>query len=85
MFSYYYIVCRSLTYAQRTATTLRKDGIHGSVLRAPKVISTGGCSYAVRILENQLSRALTRMNEEGLSPVRVFLGDAGGEFREVDP
>lgn len=85
MLSYYYIVCRSLTYAQRTETALKKDGIRGSVLRTPKTISTSGCSYAVRIPENQLSRALARMNQEGLSPVRIFLGEADGEFREVDP
>ncbi len=84
MFSYYYIICRSLTYAQRTAAALEKAGVHGSLLRAPKGISAGGCSYAVRIPANRLNRALTTLKEERLSPVQVFLGDTGGEFREVD-
>jgi NADH/NAD ratio-sensing transcriptional regulator Rex len=83
MVSYYYIICRSLTYAQRTATTLQKAGILGTVLRAPKAVATSGCSYAVRISANQLSQSLKKLNQAGLAPLRVYLGEADGEFREV--
>ena len=43
---YYLIVCRSLTYAQRTAAVLERAGITARILRAPKSIAGEGCSYA---------------------------------------
>ena len=36
---YYLIVCRSLTYAQRTASALERAGITAHILRSPKMIS----------------------------------------------
>ena len=40
---YYLIVCRSLTYAQRTASALERAGITAHILRSPKMISGEGC------------------------------------------
>jgi hypothetical protein len=83
MVSYYYIICRSLTYAQRTAAALQQWKISCSVLRAPKAVATSGCTYAVRISADQLSQSLTRLNQAGLNPLKVYLGEADGVFREV--
>jgi hypothetical protein len=85
MFSYYYIICRSLTYAQRTQRVLRESGIQGAVLRAPKEISVTGCSYCVRIAAKKLAPALEQLNQAGLSPLKVYAGDpeGAGGFREV--
>lgn len=33
---YYLIVCRSLTYAQRTASALERAGITAHIMRSPK-------------------------------------------------
>ena len=33
---YYLIVCRSLTYAQRTAAALERTGITARVIRSPR-------------------------------------------------
>ena len=41
---YYLIVCRSLTYAQRTAAALERAGITAHILRSPKSIA-GAVSY----------------------------------------
>lgn len=43
---YYLIVCRSLTYAQRTASALERAGITAHILRSPKMISGEGCSHS---------------------------------------
>ena len=42
---YYLIVCRSLTYAQRTEVALKRAGITTHILRSPKVIDSEGCSH----------------------------------------
>ena len=44
------IVCRSLTYAQRTSVVLEREGISSIVLRAPAQLSDKGCGYAVKIV-----------------------------------
>ena len=80
---YYLIICRSLTYAQRTAHVLERAGIPGYVLRAPKVISREGCGYCVRIAERRLTDALTVLRREGMTPKQVFLQTADGAYSEV--
>ena len=45
---YYLIVCRSLTYAQRTASALERAGITAHILRSPKMISGEGAATPSR-------------------------------------
>ena len=52
---YYLIVCRSLTYAQRTASALERAGITAHILRSPKMISGEGCSHSVKVSERNLA------------------------------
>ena len=80
---YYLIVCRSLTYAQRTARVLERAGISGYVMRAPKLISGEGCSHCVKVAERWLAPALKVLNREGLGPKRVFLQNEEGTYSEV--
>ena len=80
---YYLIVCRSLTYAQRTAAVLERAGITAHILRAPKSIDSEGCSHAVKVSERNLSLALTLLTREGLSPKRVYIVSADGTYNEV--
>ena len=80
---YYLIVCRSLTYAQRTARVLERAGISGYIMRAPKLISGEGCSHCVKVAERWLAPALKVLNREGLGPKRVFLQSEEGSYSEV--
>lgn len=83
MLPYYLIICRSLTYAQRTAAILERVGISAPIQRAPKVIVEEGCSHAVRVAERNLARALTALARADMSPARIFLNEQGGGYREV--
>ena len=80
---YYLIVCRSLTYAQRTARVLERAGISGYIMRAPKLISGEGCSHCVKVAERWLAPALKVLTREGLGPKRVFLQNEEGSYSEV--
>jgi voltage-gated potassium channel Kch len=80
---YYLIICRSLTYAQRTAAALERAGIAAYVLRAPKSISTAGCTHCVKISQRSLSASLLALNKVGLSPQRIYVTEGDGSFREV--
>ena len=82
---YYLIICRSLTYAQRTARILERAGISGHIMRAPKLISKEGCGYCVKLSERRLTDALRVLQREGMPPRQVYLQDAEGIYSEVQP
>lgn len=80
---YYLIVCRSLTYAQRTAAVLERAGITARILRSPKSITGEGCSHAVKVSERHLADALVLLRRADLPPRRVYLTNADGSYLEV--
>lgn len=80
---YYIIVCRSLTYAQRTVRTLERAGISAYLMRLPKNLSQEGCGYAVKIAERNLTMALQVLAKNYLSPRKVFLAGESGGYKEV--
>ena len=80
---YYLILCRSLTYAQRTATALERAGITAYILRSPKRIAGESCGYSVKIAERNLAAALLALRRAELTPKQVYLTAGDGSYREV--
>ena len=80
---YYLIICRSLTYAQRTAAALERAGITAHIRRSPRAIAQEGCSHSVKVSERNLRNALLILNRVGLPPKRVFLMKGEGSYEEV--
>lgn len=80
---YYLIVCRSLTYAQRTAAALERAGIFARILRSPKSVSSEGCSHCVRVARGELDAALMALHRAGLDPKRVFAAQHDGSYMEM--
>jgi len=80
---YYLIVCRSLTYAQRTAAALERAGISARTLRSPKSISGDGCSHCVRIARRDLDLGLEVLRRSDLTPKRVFAAVSDGSYMEI--
>lgn len=80
---YYLIICRSLTYAQRTAQALERAGITAHILRSPTSITGEGCSHAVKVSERNLADALVVLARVGLTPKRVFIITGDGSYKEV--
>lgn len=80
---YYLIVCRSLTYAQRTVAALERAGILARTLRSPKQVSSEGCSHCVRVARRDLDNALTVLRRVGLEPKRVFAAQSDGSYTEI--
>lgn len=80
---YYLIVCRSLTYAQRTAGVLERVGISAYIYRLSAPLAGEGCGYCVKISQRNLSDALVVLNRAGLPPRRVYLLSSDGSYKEV--
>lgn len=81
---YYLIICKSLTYAQRTASALERAGITGHILRSPKSVAADGCSHSVKISQKKLPEALQVLKRADLSPKRVFVTAGDGNYQEVE-
>lgn len=78
----YWILCRSLTHAQRAAALLERRGYTATLTRAPQGLSPRGCSYAV-IIRKRLHDALTLLEGSGIPYGQVFEKQSSGEFQEV--
>ena len=80
--SYYLLMSRSLTYAQRLQRELGRYGINGSVVHGPQNAGSG-CSYGVRIAERNLNAALRAARTAGMDPLKIYLSDSEGKAVEV--
>lgn len=81
---YYLVMCKSLTYAQRTANLLGRSGIRGEILRAPHSLAVDGCGYCVKILGSYIRQAFVILRNNELMPKRVFGMNQSGQYEEVD-
>ena len=79
----YLLICRSLTYAQRTAKALERAGIAAIVMRTPSEIASEGCGYCVKIPERRLSETLVLLKNHELSPSRIYMIYYDGRLTEV--
>lgn len=77
------LICRSVTYAQRTKKVLERIGIHGRIVRPNLQVTGGECGYAVRISEVFLAEALDELNKNRIPPQKVLVSDERGGLREM--
>lgn len=77
------LMCRSLTYAQRSARVLERAGITGTVTRLPRSAAVRGCGYCVIVAPRNRERALEILSAAGLAPERVLERRTDGSVGEA--
>ena len=80
---HYLIMCRSLTYAQKTARIIERAGISALIMRAPKAISQEGCAYCVKISQRRMPHALEALRRGNVNYNRIYIVHQNGECAEV--
>ncbi len=80
---FYLFICRSLTYAQRTAKALEHVGITAIVTKVPQMISSDGCGYCVKVSAKHVPNALIALKDAELYPIKIFVLYADGNYGEV--
>lgn len=80
----YLLMCRSLTYAQKSVKLLERSGITAAaaVVKAPQGLSSSGCGYAVSLYRN-FDAALGLLRSSGLISGKIFSRADGGEYKEL--
>jgi len=81
--SYYYLLCRSLTHAQRTVRALSCAGVAASVGRAPYGISDLGCAYSIKLSERTFRLAMGVIHAKNLPYQKIFRTTQLGGYEEV--
>lgn len=79
----YLIMCRSLTYAQKAARLLERNGINSGIRRAPQELSGSGCSYSLSVRENKAVKAVAILRNENLLWGKIYELSHDGNVREV--
>ena len=80
---YYLLMCRTLTYAQRTARALNRAAITAETRRAPGEVSSNGCGWCVKIPENRLTDGLDILRRNELMPSKIYMMYPDGTLTEV--
>ena len=78
----YLLIARSVTHAQRMVRILESCGVRTGMFRAPTGLAARGCSYSVRVREDQLLQARSCLEKADLQPLGIFVRDGNG-YREV--
>lgn len=81
---HYLLICKSLTYAQRSQHLLERSGISATVGKAPKSAYPEGCGYGINVSEKNFEPALKALADAGLSPKRILIVSQDGSASEVD-
>ena len=80
--TYYWILCRSLTHAQRAAALLERKGITALISRAPQGADPRGCGHAVKV-KRQVADAVQILRAAKI-PIGKILKQQGADFQEVE-
>ena len=77
------ILYRSLTQTQMASVSLEKERIKNHIIRVPRMIAGEGCSYCLRLAQQDLFRALQHLKHHNLMPKRIYVTAGDGIFEEV--
>ena len=78
----YFVMCRSITSAQRCARLLDRALIRTAVVKAPKELTVRGCGYALR-LHGKVEKDVVLLRKNAMPLGKVFSYEPDGEYREV--
>lgn len=79
----YLIMCRSLTYAQKSAALLDRHGIGAGISKAPAGLSPRGCAYCVTVSEQSGRKAVQILRKYDQLFGEVYEQRDGNTYREA--
>lgn len=79
----YVFTFQSMTAAQQAAIILTKEGIPAQLIRAPKQVSSYGCSHAVRVPHHVLQKTMSALYRASMNWERIFLMTSQMRAEEV--
>ncbi len=81
--SYYFIIFRSVTHAQRGEQHLQRAGYRCTMQRTPRWMEEKGCGYSLRLRTEEILQAVTALRRAGVPLRKVYIQAPGGEMEEL--
>ena len=78
----YFIMCRSLTYAQRSKRLLEHYGIASAIVKAPQCLTPAGCGYALS-LRRLFDEAVLILKNNAMLRGKVYRLRPEGKYEEM--
>ncbi|MBO5953146.1 MAG: DUF3343 domain-containing protein [Oscillospiraceae bacterium] len=79
----YFVTFRSVTFAQRGESVLRRAGINCSLQRTPRWMEEQGCGYCLRIQQRDAAAAVELFRQRQVAFRKVYRQSDGAEVEEV--
>ena len=79
----YYITFRSVTFAQRGESVLRKAGIHCTLQRTPRWMEERGCGYCLRLRQKEVMPAAMLLRENEVPFRKLYAQREGERLEEI--
>ena len=76
------ITFRSVTFAQRAERALHQSSIACQLQRTPKMLTTRGCGYCLRIREENALEAVALLQSEQISYGKLYAIRPDGTLQE---
>ena len=81
--SSYFVTFRSVTFAQRGESTLRRAGIDCTLQRTPKWMEERGCGYCLRLRQKDVTPAVMLLRENEVGFRKVYVQRENGKLEEL--
>lgn len=82
---YVYLTFRSVTAAMEARRLLERAGLSVGLLRTPEQLRSRGCSYSLRLRQQELPEGKLLLNKHGAAPEKYFQELVPGSWQEVAP
>lgn len=79
----YFVTFRSVTFAQRGESVLKKAGISCVLQRTPRWMEAQGCGYCLRLSLHDGVKAAELLRQKQVSMRKIYLQMEDGDIREV--
>ena len=78
-----YITFRSVTFAQRGESVLKRKGYQCGIMRAPKWMGQKSCAYALRVRRQEAAACVAALQEAQVAFSKVICQRADGQGEEM--
>lgn len=79
----YFITFRSVTFAQRGESVLRRAGIDCTLQRTPRWMEERGCGYCLRVHDRDALKAVEQLRTKQVDFRKVYLQMGSGTVEEL--
>ena len=79
----YFVTFRSVTFAQRGESVLKKSGISCVLQRTPRWMEAKGCGYCLRLSLHDGARGVELLRQKQVPLRKIYLQTEDGDIQEV--